>query len=222
MKRILALAILAALASSPAMAADRGFYAGFDLGQYAYDLDQGDIDASLVAALDDEGYEVLDGSSSTNEDGFTYGLIVGYQIFRYLAVEAAYVDLGDSNYQANVVVTDGVESGDLNAKLTAESSGALVSALGILPLPYGWDVFGRAGLYLGSTDLSERWTGATGSRSYGDSATSQDFTWGAGVGFTQGDWTARLEYQQFMDVGDEDKTGEFDVGRIVFSAVHRF
>lgn len=222
MKRILALAILAVLASSPAVAADRGFYVGFDLGQYAYDLDQGDIDASLVVALDEVGFEVLDGSSSTNEDGLTYGLIVGYQIFRYLAVEAAYVDLGDSSYQANAVVTDGVTSGEVNAKLTAESSGALVSALGILPLPYGWEVFGRAGLYLGSTDLSERWTGATGSLSFSDSATSQDFTWGAGVGFTQGDWTARLEYQQFMDVGDEDKTGEYDVGRIVFGAVHRF
>ena len=193
MKRILALAILAALASSPAMAADRGFYAGFDLGQYAYDLDT---------------------DASTNEDGFTYGLILGYQVFRYIAVEAAYVDLGDAS--ASGLLDTG--SGPVDAKLTAESSGALVSALGILPLPYGWDVFGRAGVYIGSTDVELRLSGGSGS----DSATSQDFTWGAGVGFTQGDWTARLEYQQFMDVGDEDKTGEFDVGRIVFSAVHRF
>ena len=222
MKRMIALLGLAALASTPAVAAERGFYFGLDAGQYAYDLDQGDLDRLVVAAIEDVGLDVLDGSSETSEDGFTYGVIFGYQILPYLAVEAAYVDLGDFEYKGNALVSDGVTTADMRAQLTGESSGATLSALGIFPFASGWEVYGRAGVYFGSNDASFRFNSNGIEESASDSSKSTDFVWGVGAGYTRGDWTVRLDFQQFSDVGDSDSTGEVNVNRIALGAVYRY
>ena len=158
-------------------------------------------------SLADVGLTVLDGQSSTSEDGFTYGIILGYQILPYLAVEAAYVDLGDAEYKSNLLVTDSVATTELNSKLTAESSGATLSALGILPFASGWEVYGRVGVYFGSNDAELQLSSVGVTESASDSSNSQDLVWGGGVGFTRGDWTLRLDYQQFADIGDS-KTGD--------------
>jgi opacity protein-like surface antigen len=222
MKRMIALVGLAALVSTPAVAAERGFYFGLDAGQYSYDVDQRDLDRLVVGAMEDIGLDVLDGRSETSEDGFTYGIILGYQILPYLAAEAAYVDLGDFEYKGNALVSDGVTTTDLGAQLTGESSGATLSALGILPLISGWEVYGRAGVYFGSNDAGVRFNAEGISESASDSSNSTDFLWGAGAGYTRGDWTVRLDFQQFVDVGDSDSTGEVNVNRIVLGAVYRY
>jgi opacity protein-like surface antigen len=220
MKRILALAVLAALTSTPAVAEDRGFYWGFDLGQYQHDLDQNALDSMLVDALESgtPPLTVLSGSSQTSEDGFTWGLTLGYQFFRYLAVEAAWVDLGSSEYKASVDATDGIDVYALDTKITADSAGATLSALGILPFADNWQVYGRAGMYFAGNDLEVTIDGASGE----DSDNTQEFYWGVGAGYTAGHWTTRLEYQQYMDVGDDGTTGEVDIDRITLGAIYRF
>ncbi len=223
MKRTIALLGLAALVSTPAVAADRGFYFGLDAGQYAYDLDQRGIDRMIEGSLADVGLTVLDGQSSTSEDGFTYGIIFGYQILPYLAAEAAYVDLGDAEYRGNSQVSDGTTNAGMNAQLTAESSGATVSVLGILPVfASGWDVYGRAGVYFASNDVAARISIDGISEQESDSSNSTEFLWGVGAGYTRGDWTVRLDFQQFTDVGDSDTTGDVSVNRIVLGAVYRY
>lgn len=221
MKCLFAVVALCAATAMPAVAAERGFYVGFDLGQSAYDLDQNGIDQDLTDTLAGGGLTVLDGTSDTSEDGFTYDLAVGYQIWRFLAVEAAYVDLGDAEYTANVLANDGTSSGDVNAKLTTDSAGPTLSALGILPIAAGWEVYGRAGVYFASNDVTTRLSTATSTGSIDDSSNSQEFLWGVGLGFAMGEYTTRLEYQQFVDVGD-DTTGEVSVDRIVLGAIYRF
>jgi opacity protein-like surface antigen len=223
MKRILALAVLAALTSTPAVAEDRGFYWGFDLGQYQHDLDQNDIDNSLVDSLESEGYEVLSGRSETSEDGFTWGLTLGYQFFRYLAVEAAWVDLGSSEYKASVEVGDEGFIIPLDTKITTDSAGATLSALGILPFATNWQVYGRAGVYFANNDLEVRVSSGDLSAPPGeDSDNTQEFYWGVGGGYTAGQWTTRLEYQQYMDVGDDSTIGEANISRITLGAIYRF
>jgi opacity protein-like surface antigen len=223
MKRTIALLGLAAMASTPAVAAERGFYLGLDAGQYAYDLDQRGIDRTVEDSVADAGLVVLEGQSDTSEEGFTYGIILGYQILPYLAVEAAYVDLGDAEYKARGVVTDGVNTADMNALFTAESSGATVSALGILPvLDSGWEVYGRAGVYFASNDVGASFTIDGITESASDSSNSTEFLWGVGAGYTRGDWTVRLDFQQFTDVGDSDTSGDVSVNRIVLGAVYRY
>jgi len=138
MKRLIALAGLAVLAAAPASAGDRGFYAGFDLGQYSHDLDANGISRQFDAALGGLGLTTSNFSSDTSEDGFTYGVLVGYQFLPYVAVEAAYVDLGDAEYKGRATVSDGVTSADMNAQYTTESSGPSLSVLGILPFMKTW------------------------------------------------------------------------------------
>lgn len=222
MKKILALAALAALSTTPAVAEDRGFYWGFDLGQYEYSLDQNALDQELVDSLESGGFDVLSGGSQISEDGFTWSLTLGYQFFRFLAVEAAWVDLGDAEYKASVEVDDGTFIIPLDTKVTNDSAGATLSALGILPFAGNWQVYGRAGVYFASNDLDV--TASSGGESVAgeDSDNTQEFYWGLGAGYTQAQWTLRLEYQQYMDVGDDSTTGESDIDRITLGAIYKF
>jgi opacity protein-like surface antigen len=111
----------------------------------------------------------------------------------------------------------------MNATLTADSSGAAVSVLGILPIwNSGWDVYGRAGLYFSNGDGTVRLSSDNVSDSFSDSANSEEFLWGLGAGYSSGPWTLRLEYQQYMDVGDDDTTGEVDIDRITIGAIYHF
>jgi outer membrane protein OmpA-like peptidoglycan-associated protein/opacity protein-like surface antigen len=231
MKRSFALLGLFTLAATPAMAGDggawdhlwddSGFYVGGDLGQSNWDLDQGDLDREVVDMLGGVGLSVVDGSSDLSDDGFTWGLILGYQLFRYLAFEAAYVDLGSAEYKANTVVSDGVNTGQFDTSVEAESQGAAVSGLAILPFARHWQVFGRAGAYFGSNDTAASATLDGIEDNVRDSGNSTSFLWGAGLGFSRGQWTSRLEYQQYTDVGEDGGFSGVDVNRIVLSAVYR-
>lgn len=227
MKSRIALAVLAAMASLPVHAQDRdiwqnsGFYWGADFGQTSTDLDRSGLDRGIENALVDGGLAVLDGRSETSEDAFTWGLTLGYQIIRYVAVELAYVDLGEAEYKSRLTVSDGVASSDLNTTVNVASSGAALSGVGTLPIGAGWEVLGRVGMYFGSNDLDVSVdTGGLGN-SLDDSSSSQSLMWGAGLGYTARQWTVRLEYQQYTDVGDDDGFGEYDVDRITLGAVYR-
>jgi len=231
MKRLCALLGLWSLAAAPAMAGEDGFwgnlwdgsgiYFGADLGQSTWDLDRNALDQDVVDTLGDIGLGVIDGSSDISDDGFTWGVILGYQLFPFLAFEAAYVDLGSAEYKANASVTDGVSTGGFSTRLEAESQGAALSGLAILPFAEHWQVFGRAGAYFGSNDSTARAAldgvedGASGS------SNSTSFLWGAGLGYTNGNWTTRLEYQQYTDVGEDGGYSGVDIDRIVLAAVYR-
>jgi opacity protein-like surface antigen len=224
MKNRIALALLAAFVASPAVADEyNGFYWGFDLGQYSYGLDRNQLDSQIVDGLEQQGLTVLSGSSETSEDGFTWGITLGYQILRYLAVEAQYVDLGSAEYKVNARVTDGVTQADVRSGVEVDSSGFSVSGLGILPVwDTGWDVYGRVGMYFGSNDAELNVTADSTSDRFTDDSSSESFFWGVGAGYTRGQWTSRLEYQQYTDVGDDSSgLGQADIDRIVFSAVYR-
>jgi OOP family OmpA-OmpF porin len=221
MRRILAVAGLALLVAAPANAADTGFYAGVDFGQYSHDLDANGLSGQVGSALADLGLTVSNASSDTSEDGFTYGVLVGYQFLPYLAVEAAYVDLGNAEFKSSATVSDGVTSADVSAQVTTESSGPALSALGILPFMKGWEAHVRAGVYFSSNDATARLTADGFGESASDSSNSTEFVWGAGIGYTRGNYTGRLDYQQYTDVGD-GSTGEASIDRITFVAIVRF
>ena len=221
MRRIVAVAGLALLVAAPANAADSGFYAGVDFGQYSHDLDANGLSSQVGDALGDLGLTVSNTSSDTSEDGFTYGVLVGYQVLPYLAVEAAYVDLGDAEFKSSATVSDGVTSAEMRAQVTTESSGPALAALGILPFMKGWEVHARAGVYFSSNDATARLTIDGIEQAASESANSTEFMWGAGIGYTRGKYTGRLDYQQYTDVGDSS-TGEASIDRLSFVAIARF
>ena len=223
MRTVISAAVLASLLglSAPAVA-DNGFYVGFDLGQGSVDADQAALDSALIDSFEEVGLDILDGTSSVSEDGFTYGLILGYQFLPYLAVEASYVDVGRLEYRASGIVSDGNATGDGQYEFDAEARGPALSALGILPFADYWSVYGRVGVFFADVKYEERLTIDGASGRWSDSSSSENFFWGVGAGLTQAAWTLRLEYQQYMDLGDEDIAGEADASRITIGAIYSF
>jgi opacity protein-like surface antigen len=115
-----------------------------------------------------------------------------------------------------------VSTADFRTQVTTESSGPSLSVLGILPLPRNWEVYARAGVYFSSTDVTARLSSGDSISAADDSSNSEEFLWGAGVGYSRDQWTVRLDYQQYTDIGDEDVLGEVNIDRIAFSALYRF
>lgn len=221
MRRIVAVAGMGLLVATSADAADTGFYAGVDLGQYSHDLDANGFGRQVEDALGELGLAVSGASTDSSEDGFTYGVLVGYQFLPYLAVEAAYVDLGDAETNYRATVSDGVMSADLRARATTESSGPSLSALAILPFMNSWEIHARAGVYFSNNDVTARLAIDGSEEPASDSSNSTEFMWGAGIGYTRGNYTTRLDYQQYTDVGDSS-TGEASVDRLTLAAIFRF
>jgi hypothetical protein len=77
-------------------------------------------------------------------------------------------------------------------------------------------------VYFSNTDVVARISSGDAVAAADDSSTSEEFLWGAGVGYTRDRWTVRLDYQQYTDVGDDDMLGELNIDRIAFSALYRF
>lgn len=223
MRRLIAAALLAACATTPALAADeRGFYIGADLGEGSVDIDRAALDDLVADILGDFGLGISGASSEVSESAFTYGLILGYQILPYLAVEASYVDLGDFEYKARGTLTDGETPVDGSLAIQPSAKGPTLSALGILPFGGGWNVFGRVGAFFADVDYEVVASAEGVSESQSRSESEQNFMWGVGGGYRAGPWTLRLEYQQIMDLGDEDAIGETDANRIVLGAIYQF
>jgi opacity protein-like surface antigen len=210
-----------AMTSGAVVAQDRGFYWGFDLGQGSVNTNTRGLDQSLIDGFAQAGLTVVDGSSSVSEDGFSWGLTLGYQVIGYLAVEASYIDLGGFEYRARGTATDGIGLVDGRVAIDGRGRGPALSALGMLPLG-NWVPYLRAGVVFADADYDVDVTIGGNSASDEISGSSENFLWGVGVGYRADQWTTRLEYQQAQDVGENNILGKADVSRIVLGAIYRF
>jgi opacity protein-like surface antigen len=223
MRRLIAAALVSACATTPALAADdRGFYIGADLGQATVDIDQHALDQALIDEAAEQDLEVLDATSEESESSFTYGLILGYQILPYLAIEASYVDIGEAEYKARGTVTDGVSTIDGSVAFHSAAKGPTLSALAILPFESGWLVYGRAGAFFANVEYDLTLSVAGEPEGQEQTQSSERFMWGVGGGYRQGPWTLRLEYQQIQNLVDSDLAGEINADRITLGAIYQF
>ena len=90
----LSLAVMAALASPAAMAADSGWYGGLSIGQSRAEIDHERITAGLlprvVTSIDDDDRDT------------GYKLLAGRKFNSNFAVEGGYFNLGKFGYTANM------------------------------------------------------------------------------------------------------------------------
>lgn len=209
MKRI-GLAMTAALGMLPVTASfAEGFYFGLGGGISMPDLPS-------KAAFDAElGVPV---TSSLDDSGTGWGVQVGYRFIPYFAAEVGYIDLGEARYDATITAT-----GD-EYSVRYLSTGVTLSAIGMFPIGPRFDVHGRLGLYWSDTRIRDRiedpFTGDF--LSVEAKGSDQDLIAGIGGAWNINEsYSLRLEYQRFMDVGDEDETGEQDVDLLMFSVLFR-
>lgn len=131
--RMLRLVALATLASPFAMAQDRGWYGGFNIGKAKATIDDERITSSLLGA----GFTTTSIADRDDHTGFkVYG---GYQFSRYFALEGGYFDLGKFGFTAATLPT-GTLTGDI--KLTGVNLDLVLS----VPLTHRFSVFGRVGV----------------------------------------------------------------------------
>jgi hypothetical protein len=186
------------VSASSAIAVDRGFYLGASGGQSSSDTD---VDFDIIS--DDAGFTVRSSDLNDKDDG--YSVFGGYRFFRYLAVEAEYLHLGEVRYTAQGTVR-GLGSTPYLLTLGLKTRGVTGSVLGTVPLSDHFELFGRAGFLFANTDITGTLTGS-GVNVY-DTQSGDELYSQAGIGAAlnfQKHWTARFEFRAYRDVSDDDE-----------------
>lgn len=224
---ILALAAGTIALGAPAFssAAELGFYVGGQYGQTSKDdsVAAGVLDGVIVSLYDDLGYTPATRDSRLETDDQTWGFFGGYRLFQHLAFEAGYLSLSKDvlrEYSTGTFLNSGVnppvnEPEAWSTSMGVRSTGFTLSALGVLPITYNWELFARGGIFLGSNTLSLyaiNQDGFGGADQVTES--SADFLAGVGVGYTLAEvYQLRAEFQRIFDAGAKEY-GETDVDLI--------
>jgi hypothetical protein len=224
-------AALAMIGSNAACAADdQGFYFGLFGGTTSVDT-QGsreDRDEAVAIPIAElliaDGFNVSSIESSLDDSDLGWGLEIGYRFNRYIAVEAGYVDLGEALYEAILTVDDGIEEFPVEVSSRFVSAGPTAAVLGMLPLNEQFVVHAKAGLYFADTRFRGRVRDVEFAENLLHSevdAGEKEVFFGVGGAWNINDrYSLRLEYQRYLDVGDDDTT-ETDVDLIALSVLFR-
>ena len=208
-----AVALVAMMPS--AQAAQLGFYIGGQYGQVDKTASIRDLDVYTANDIFPGFGFVPETGTSTLDDSYAgYGFIGGYRFTPHFAVEGGYLSLGTLKYRARA--SGSVEGVPVDAQFNfdAETAGIAVSALGIWPLSYRWEVYGRGGVLFASNPVSQYYADIRGSLRGDYSETSYDAIAGIGTSLNFLEiYDLRLEYQKVFDAGHE-RTSEGDVDMI--------
>jgi len=201
-KPLLPAALLAVLAVPATVHAE--LYLGAGVGQSEYqDLEEVELACTTLGAACD---------ADDSDTGFK--LFAGYRILHFIALEAGYIDFGES-------VADATAPVPAQAELSAE--GGYISLLPQVPIgPFGI-VFGRIGLSAVDAAL----TAAAGGRSIDDSSGAVGVVFGAGAELhltpslsLRGEWE-RHSFDEALDVAGIDVDAP-DIELLSASLVLRF
>jgi OOP family OmpA-OmpF porin len=162
---------------------------------------------------------------TTEKSSTAFKVFGGVRFNDYFALELGYVDLGKFKVKYN-------GGGAGTAELDYQVSGIAVSGIGSLPVTQDFSLFGRVGAFASTAKLSlANASGALAANlaaagitaGSSDTANATTLLYGAGV---QYDFTknvsARVEYENFGEVGNQNDTGRATVSLISASLLYRF
>jgi len=145
------------------------------------------------------------GEVHTSATGFK--IFGGYQILRFLAAEAAYVDLGKAKYQ-------GTFNGFAVANGEVTTHGGNFSAVGTLPLGDAV-LFGKVGVFAWETTAGDTGVGGL-STGFTSKGTGYNVSFGAGADYNfKGGFGMRAEFEKF-------KIGSSSATLLSLGALYRF
>ena len=130
--RLLALAGLGPLLACPALAQDAYSYIGGSVGQSRSRIDEGRITSTLLGG----GLSTTQTSRDPRDTG--YKLFLGYQMNRYLGVEAGLFDLGRFGFSSTTA-----PAGTLDGRIKVQ--GLNLDLVGTLPISENLSLLGRVG-----------------------------------------------------------------------------
>lgn len=209
-------ALAAATLTPEARAAQLGFYIGGQFGQAERDIDVQlfDIYAANVFSSPNIDFTIDSSNRSFDKSDSGYGFFAGYRFNTHLAVEGGYLDVGSLEYRVRASGNIAGIPSDAAFNVDSNTAGIAVSALGIWPLSYRWEVYGRAGALFASNEFQAYYADIGGPRGDRYTENSVDLLLGVGASFNFLEiYDLRLEYQRVFDAGDKT-TGEGDVDMI--------
>ncbi len=199
-----------------AQAMDQGFYIGGYYGSVERDNSDSEDLASLQALSRDVyaalAFDTLSQSSRVSTDDQSFGFMAGFRWTPNLAFEVGYMQLGELEYRSDDVLADLLETpplvGNLSTRIRHELSSFAISALGIWPLTYEWEIYARAGFSFTNTKAKIRIEDSP----FSDSDDSVDLLAGIGLSYTFLDvYTVRGEYLRVFDAGKQSLGPQSDV-----------
>lgn len=208
------LAMISAVFASTAAAQGQGFFAGLGVGRSSADVTE--ITRQDVLGVGFSSLNSFQNGSNTSDTAWNfYG---GYRFNPIVAAEVIYANFGEfSRYASGSGLTSssGTINFNLNSNLKITGFGA--SALVGVPLKDRWNIFAKPGLFY--WDAKETITATTNSTLSGSTdkkGTSLSFGLGTAYAFTD-KISARLEWEEFFDVGDKGTTGKSNVNLFALS-----
>jgi hypothetical protein len=206
-------------------AAELGFYVGGQYGKTGKDENSSALEALTLELYDGLDHVPVVRSTQFESDDATWGFFGGYRLLQNLAFEAGYLSLSDDvlrDYSTGIFLGNG-STETWSTSMGVRSKGFAISALGVLPITYNWELFARGGVYLGSNTLSRyamNQEGIGGADQLTES--SADFLAGVGAAFTLAEvYQLRAEYQRVFDAGAEEY-GETDIDLITIGITVMF
>lgn len=198
--------------AAPAQSAQFGLYAGVSYAQTDRAADRAEFEALTASIYEQTGFIPLQTSATFDTKDASYGFNVGYRLLEHLALEGGYMDLGTVKYRdrssgefANGTPSDSILNSD------SSTSGIALSALGILPLTYRWEIYARGGFLLSSSSLNVYLQDAFGPAQASTSKSGFDVL--AGVGTTLSFleiYNLRLEFLRVLAAGERQTGGQGD------------
>ena len=218
-------------AAHDAAAAERGLYVGGHVGQSSkdaprdfYELFNDDIQSFAFFTRTEQ-------TTSFDDSDTAFGIVFGYRLTPYLAIEGGYSDFGQVTYRSRASGNFPLESGTANVSIDTETTGFTVAVLGVLPLTRDWELFARAGALFADNKLriqvdaqGQQFIPPLGNRfAASDSATTTETYAGVGIGRRFFEiYDLRLEYQRVFDAGDESLGGKGDVDAALIGLIVTF
>ena len=156
------------------------------------------------------GYAVADQDCNYYNDDCdgedtSFSVYAGKRLYKHLAFEIAYLDLGKLDNERYYETT------------TAETTGVNFSVLGILPIDYTGYIYGKAGYMAWNTDYTRKSSTKT---TTSDSGT--DFTYGLGIAFVHHNvFEFRMEIERLNELDENFDDGgahiiNFSIGGSIY------
>jgi hypothetical protein len=189
-----------------------GFYVGGYYGQSDKNADIAPFDDYADAVYDAVNFTALQSSSQLDTKDKAFGFIAGYRLLPNLAFEGGYMNLGSLAYRATSTGAFGANASGLTLNVDTQTTGIALSALGVLPLSYRSEVYGRVGILFSTTQVDTFVSDGRNALRDNFSDGSTDYLAGVGGGFSFAEvYTIRLEYERVFEAGSKDTGGESDV-----------
>jgi OmpA-like transmembrane domain len=207
-----ALCVSAMLCNAARAQDSTGAYVGANFGRALNSYNTGYLDQQYQDEAAEAGDTLGLSSRSVHRFDWVWWADAGYYFTPYVALDAAYLHLGEFRYKSAGQLNVGGVEVPTTTSAEVTSHGPALSVLGRLPLTESIEVDLRLGDYLGKTAFYNRIDVAAGSIVVNESKTTSSLLAAVGAAYSfAGHWSARLDYLRVNKTGDSDTSGKFSV-----------